>query len=148
MEEAQLVAKAVMQHAKKHPNLSLGVATLNIKQKGLIEAELEKLREEDPSCEDFFSDNNSEYFFIKNLESIQGDERDVIMISIGYFKNQNGTLPMNFGPINKDGGERRLNVLITRARYMVEVFSGIKAADFNMDKTNKRGVQLSQLCPI
>lgn len=144
IEEAQIVAKAVMQHAKKHPDLSLGVATLNIKQKGLIEAELEKLREQDPSCEDFFNDNKSEYFFIKNLESIQGDERDVIMISVGYFKNQNGTLPMNFGPINKDGGERRLNVLITRARNMVEVFSGIKAADFNMDKTNKRGVQLLQ----
>ena len=144
LEEAQIVAKAVMQHAKKHPNLSLGVATLNIKQKGLIETELEKLREQDPSCEEFFNDNNPEYFFIKNLESIQGDERDVIMISIGYFKNQNGTLPMNFGPINKDGGERRLNVLITRARYMVEIFSGIKASDFNMDKTNKRGVQLLQ----
>lgn len=144
LEEAQIVAKAVMQHAKKHPDLSLGVATLNIKQKGLIEAEIEKLREQDPSCEDFFSDNKSEYFFVKNLESIQGDERDVIMISVGYFKNQNGTLPMNFGPINKDGGERRLNVLITRARNMVEVFSGIKASDFNMDKTNKRGVQLLQ----
>ena len=51
---------------------------------------------------------------------------------------------MNFGPINKDGGERRLNVLITRARNMVEVFSGIKSSDFNMDKTNKRGVQLLQ----
>ena len=144
LEEAQIVAKAVMQHAKKHPDLSLGVATLNIKQKGLIEAEIEKLREQDPSCEDFFSDNKSEYFFVKNLESIQGDERDVIMISVGYFKNQNSTLPMNFGPINKDGGERRLNVLITRARNMVEVFSGIKASDFNMDKTNKRGVQLLQ----
>ena len=144
LEEAQIVAKAVMQHAKKHPDLSLGVATLNIKQKGLIEAEIEKLREQDPSCEDFFSDNKSEYFFVKNLESIQGDERDVIMISVGYFKNQNGTLPMNFGPINKDGGERRLNVLITRARNMVEVFSGIKASDFNLDKTNKRGVQLLQ----
>lgn len=144
LEEAQIVAKAVMQHAKKHPDLSLGVATLNIKQKGLIESEIEKLREQDPSCEDFFSDNKSEYFFVKNLESIQGDERDVIMISVGYFKNQNGTLPMNFGPINKDGGERRLNVLITRARNMVEVFSGIKASDFNMDKTNKRGVQLLQ----
>lgn len=144
LEEAQIVANAVMQHAKKHPDLSLGVATLNIKQKGLIEAEIEKLREQDPSCEDFFNDNKSEYFFVKNLESIQGDERDVIMISVGYFKNQNGTLPMNFGPINKDGGERRLNVLITRARNMVEVFSGIKASDFNMDKTNKRGVQLLQ----
>ncbi len=144
LEEAQIVAKAIMQHAKKHPDLSLGVATLNIKQKGLIETELEKLREQDPSCEDFFSGNDQEYFFIKNLESIQGDERDVIMISIGYFKNQNGVLPMNFGPINKDGGERRLNVLITRARSMVEIFSGIKASDFNMDKTNKRGVQLLQ----
>ncbi len=144
LEEAQIVARAVMQHAKKHPDMSLGVATLNIKQKGLIESEIEKLREEDPSCEDFFNDNNQEYFFVKNLESIQGDERDVIMISVGYFKNQNGVLPMNFGPINKDGGERRLNVLITRARYMVEVFSGIKAIDFNMDKSKSRGVQLLQ----
>lgn len=144
LEEAQIVAKAVMQHAKKLPNMSLGVATLNIKQKGLIEAELEKLREADPSCEDFFSDNNQEYFFIKNLESIQGDERDVIMISVGYFKNQNGILPMNFGPINRDGGERRLNVLITRARFMVEIFSGIKSSDFNLDKTNRRGVELLQ----
>lgn len=144
LEEAQIVAKAIMQHAKKRPNLSLGVATLNIKQKSLIESELEKLREEDPSCEDFFSSDNQEYFFIKNLESIQGDERDVIMISVGYFKNQNGILPMNFGPINRDGGERRLNVLITRARFMVEIFSGIKASDFNLDKTNKRGVELLQ----
>ena len=144
LEEAQIVARAVMQHAKKHPNMSLGVATLNIKQKGLIESEIEKLREEDPSCEDFFNNSNPEYFFVKNLESIQGDERDVIMISVGYFKNQNGVLPMNFGPINKDGGERRLNVLITRARYMVEVFSGIKAIDFNMDKSKSRGVQLLQ----
>ncbi len=144
LEEAQIVARAVMQHAKKHPDMSLGVATLNIKQKGLIESEIEKLREEDPSCEDFFNNSNPEYFFVKNLESIQGDERDVIMISVGYFKNQNGVLPMNFGPINKDGGERRLNVLITRARYMVEVFSGIKAVDFNMNKSNSRGVQLLQ----
>ena len=144
LEEAQIVATAIMEHARNHPELSLGVATLNIKQKGLIESELEKLREQDPSCEDFFSCDKQEYFFVKNIESIQGDERDVIMISIGYFKNQNGVLPMNFGPINQDGGERRLNVLITRARNMVQVFSGIKATDFNMDKTDKQGVQLLQ----
>ncbi|MBQ3641200.1 DUF4011 domain-containing protein [bacterium] len=142
LEEAKIVAKAVMEHAKKHPEMSLGVATLNIKQKALIEAEIEKLREQDQSCEDFFNNNTSEYFFVKNLESVQGDERDVIMISVGYFKNQNGTLPMNFGPINKDGGERRLNVLITRARYMVQIFSGIEASDFNTEKTNSRGVLL------
>ena len=143
LEEAQIVARAVMEHAKKYPNKSLGVVTLNIKQKGLIESEIEKLRAADTSCEDFFN-NNSEYFFVKNLESVQGDERDVIMISVGYFKNQNGVLPMNFGPINRDGGERRLNVLITRARYMIKVFSGIKASDFNMDKTNSKGVQMLQ----
>ena len=144
LKEARIVAKAVMEHAKKYPDKSLGVATLNIKQKGIIENEIEKLREEDPSCEDFFNNSNPEYFFVKNLESIQGDERDVIMISVGYFKNQNGVLPMNFGPINQDGGERRLNVLITRARYMIKIFSGIKAVDFNMEKSKSKGVQLLQ----
>lgn len=144
LQEAQLVAKAVLNHAKKFPHLSLGVATLNINQKGLIENEIEKLRQEDNSCEDFFSDSKQEYFFVKNLESIQGDERDVIMISVGFFKNQNGVLSMNFGPINQDGGERRLNVLITRARYKLEIFSAIKSIDFNMDKTDKRGVELLQ----
>ena len=143
LEEAKIVAKAVMQHAKQHANMSLGVATLNIKQKSLIENEIEKLREQDSSCEEFFN-NNQEYFFVKNLESVQGDERDVIMISVGYFKNKNGILSMNFGPINQDGGERRLNVLITRARYMIQVFSGIKASDFNLEKTASTGVKLLQ----
>ncbi|WP_372518636.1 DUF4011 domain-containing protein [Candidatus Ruminimicrobiellum ovillum] len=143
-EEAKIVAKAVMQHAKNHPNMSLGVATLNIKQKSLIENEIEKLREQDPSCEDFFNNSGQEYFFVKNLESVQGDERDVIMISVGYFKNKNGILSMNFGPINQDGGERRLNVLVTRSRYKIEVFSGIKASDFNLEKTSSTGVKLLQ----
>jgi superfamily I DNA and/or RNA helicase len=144
LEEARIVAKAVMQHAKQHPNMTLGVATLNIKQKSLIENEIEKLREKDSSCEEFFNNNGQEYFFVKNLESVQGDERDVIMISAGYFKNKNGILSMNFGPINQDGGERRLNVLITRARYMIQVFSGIKASDFNLEKTSSMGVKLLQ----
>lgn len=144
LEEAQIVARAVIEHAKKHPDLSLGVATLNIKQKGLIESEIEKLREENPDCENFFNNNNQEYFFVKNLESIQGDERDVIMISIGYFKEENGILKNNFGPINKEGGERRLNVLITRARYMIKIYSGIKASDFHIDKSNSQGLQLLQ----
>lgn len=144
LEEAKIVAKAVMQHAKQHPNMTLGVATLNIKQKSLIENEIEKLREKDSSCEDFFNNAGQEYFFVKNLESVQGDERDVIMISVGYFKNKNGILSMNFGPINQDGGERRLNVLVTRSRYMIQVFSGIKASDFNLEKTTSTGVKLLQ----
>ena len=144
LEEAKIVAKAVMQHAKQHPNMTLGVATLNIKQKSLIENEIEKLREQDSSCEDFFNTGGQEYFFVKNLESVQGDERDVIIISVGYFKNKNGILSMNFGPINQDGGERRLNVLVTRARYMIQVFSGIKSSDFNLEKTTSTGVKLLQ----
>lgn len=144
LEEAKIVAKAVMQHAKQHPDMSLGVATLNIKQKSLIENEIEKLREEDSSCEEFFNNGGQEYFFVKNLESVQGDERDVIMISVGYFKNKSGVLSMNFGPINQDGGERRLNVLVTRSRYKIEVFSGIKASDFNLEKTTSTGVKLLQ----
>ena len=112
-----------MEHAKKYPNMSLGVATLNIKQKSLIENEIEKLREEDSSCEEFFNDNKQEYFFVKNLESIQGDERDVILFSVGYGQDENGRLIMNFGPLNRDGGWRRLNVAVTRSRLEMKVFS-------------------------
>lgn len=83
-----------------------------------------------------------EAFFVKNLESIQGDERDVIFISMGYFKNQNNVLSMNFEPINQDGGERRLNVLVTRARYKIELFSAIRYVDFDLDKTKSLGVAL------
>lgn len=142
LEEAKIVAQAVMEHAKKFPNYSLGVATFNMKQKDLIEDEIAKLRREDKTCEDFFNSNKEESFFVKNLESIQGDERDVIFISMGYFKNQNNVLSMNFGPINQDGGERRLNVLVTRARYKIELFSAIRYVDFDLDKTKSLGVAL------
>ncbi|MBR6722488.1 DUF4011 domain-containing protein [bacterium] len=142
LEEARIVARAVIEHAKKFPNYSLGVATFNIKQKDLIEDEIANLLNEDKSCANFFNPNKEEPFFVKNLESVQGDERDVIMISMGYFKNQNGVLSMFFGPLNSDGGERRLNVLITRARYKVEIFSAIRYVDFNLDRTDSRGVAL------
>lgn len=142
LEEAKIVAQAVMEHARRFPQYSLGVATFNMKQKDLIEDEIARLRREDRTCESFFNSNKSESFFVKNLESIQGDERDVIFISIGYFKNQNNVLPMNFGPINQDGGERRLNVLVTRARYKIELFSAIRYVDFDLDKTKSLGVAL------
>ena len=142
LEEAKIVAQAVLEHARRFPNRSLGVATFNIKQKDLIEDEIENLLNKDRSCIDFFSSNKKEPFFVKNLESIQGDERDVIIISMGYFKNQNNVLRMHFGPLNLDGGERRLNVLVTRARYKIELISAIRYVDFDLDKTNSRGVAL------
>ena len=79
-----------------------------------IPNEVEILRRQDTSCEEFFSYPPHEPFFVKNLENVQGDERDVILISIGYGRTVEGYLAMSFGPLNRVGGERRLNVLISR----------------------------------
>ena len=140
-EEARIVAEQVMEHARSRPNLTLGVATFSISQMQAIQDQLECLRKEDLSCEKtFFNAHPEEPFFVKNLENVQGDERDVIFISIGYGRDANGHLTMNFGPLNQDGGERRLNVLITRARRRCEVFTNLTADDIDLSRTNARGV--------
>ncbi len=140
-EEARIVAKRVMEHARLHPDLTLGVAAFSVSQTEAVQNELEILRREDPSCEKtFFNTHPEEPFFVKNLENVQGDERDVIFISIGYGRDANGKLTMNFGPLNQDGGERRLNVLITRARRRCEVFTNLTADDIDLSRTNARGV--------
>jgi hypothetical protein len=102
---------------------------------------LERRRREDSSCEAFFTPDGAEPFFVKNLENVQGDERDVILISIGYGRTAEGTVAMSFGPLNSEGGERRLNVLITRARVRCEVFTNLKAADIDLGRTQARGVR-------
>ena len=139
--ESRAVARAVMEHAQTSPDLTLGVAAFSLTQARRIEDELEILRRGDPSGEPFFAAHSEEPFFIKNLENVQGDERDVILISVGYGKVEGGYMPMNFGPLNKDGGERRLNVLITRARRRCVVYSNFVADDLDMRRTNTRGVQ-------
>jgi hypothetical protein len=138
--EAQLVAKAVMAHAKSNPNLTLGVAAFSLAQADAVLEELERLRRLDPSVENFFSAHPHEPFFVKNLESVQGDERDVIFISIGYGRTADGYPVMNFGAVNREGGERRLNVLITRARLSCEVFSNITDDDIDLSRSQKKGV--------
>ena len=139
--EARIVAERVMQHARNRSDLTLGVSTFSSAQMDAVQNELELLRRDDPSCEKtFFSAHPEEPFFVKNLENVQGDERDVIFISVGYGYDANGKLTMNFGPLNQDGGERRLNVLITRARRRCEVFTNLKAVDINLSGTSARGV--------
>ena len=86
-------------------------------------------RRKHPELEEFFSHTRQDHFFIKNLESIQGDERDVIFISVGYGRDQNGRLTQTFGPLAAEGGERRLNVLISRAKERCTIFSSITADD-------------------
>ena len=139
--EAKEVAEKVMAHAHTRPDLTLGVATFSTAQMQAIQDQLELLRREDPSCEQtFFNAHPKEPFFVKNLENVQGDERDVIFISVGYGRNAKGELTMNFGPLNQEGGERRLNVLITRARQRCEVFTNLTADDIDLSRTNARGV--------
>lgn len=138
--EAKAVAKAVMEHAKMQPDCTLGVVAFSTAQRDAIELQLELLRRADPSCESFFSENKREPFFVKNLENVQGDERDVIFISIGYGKTADGYMAMSFGPLNRDGGERRLNVLISRARLAMDVFSNFTDDDIDLNRTNARGV--------
>ena len=136
-EEARIVAEQVMEHARSRPDLTLGVSTFSTAQMEAVQNELELRRREDPSCEQtFFNAHPEEPFFVKNLENVQGDERDVILISIGYGRSADGNLTMNFGPLNQDGGERRLNVLITRARRRCEVFTNLTADDIDLSRTN------------
>jgi len=111
--------------------LSLGVGTLNLRQQMAILDELEVRRRADPSIEPFFDRTGHEPFFVKNLENIQGDERDSIFLSITYGKSLDGRLRYNFGPLNRENGWRRLNVLITRARRQMKVFSSIREHDIN-----------------
>ncbi|ALD22075.1 DUF3320 domain-containing protein [Hymenobacter sp. DG25A] len=138
--EAQAVAEAVLQHARTTPRLTLGVVAFSTAQRQAIQDALEKLRRQHPETEAFFNRHPHEPFFIKNLENVQGDERDVILISIGYGRTREGYLTMSFGPLNGEGGERRLNVLITRARQRCEVFTNLIADDLDLGRTRAKGV--------
>ena len=138
--EAEAVAQAVMAHARETPGDSLGVAAFSIKQRDAILDAVEKLRRESPATEPFFTAHEDEPFFVKNLENVQGDERDAILISVGYARGADGKVAMRFGPLSAEGGERRLNVLITRSKKRLVVFSGIGAEDIDLDRAGGRGV--------
>jgi very-short-patch-repair endonuclease len=138
--EARIVAEAVIRHARETPDRTLGVATFSVAQRQAVQNELELLRKEHPDTEEFFSRGTSEPFFVKNLENIQGDERDVIFISLGYGRTKEGFLSMSFGPLNSEGGERRLNVLISRAKLRCEVFASITGDDVDLSRSKGRGV--------
>lgn len=131
--EAGKVVERVLFHAEQHPELSLGVVAFSEAQAAAIEVELERRREEKPWLDEFFNDDRLRGFFVKNLENVQGDERDIMIFSIGYGRDETGKFTLQFGPLNKRGGHRRLNVAITRARRRVEIVSSVSAADFGGD---------------
>lgn len=135
--EAQKVVERVFHHATHNPTLSVGVVAFSLAQATEIENQLEIARRERPDLESYFVQDRLHGFFVKNLENVQGDERDIIIFSVGYGRDEHGKLTMNFGPVNpKEDGWRRLNVAFTRARNRVELVSSITGADFTGNNTN------------
>jgi len=145
IEAEALVAELVSRlRGPASPARSYGVVTFSQAQQSLIENLLDEARSKYPEIEAHFGDEppiEGEPVFVKNLENVQGDERDVIMFSICYGADQTGRVAMNFGPLNKEGGERRLNVAITRAKHEVVVFSGLRAGQIDLTRTRARGVR-------
>jgi very-short-patch-repair endonuclease/RecA/RadA recombinase len=120
---------------------TLGVITFNAQQQSLILDLLDAARRKNPELEWFFSEERIEATIVKNLENVQGDERDVILFSITFWKDAAGKLAMDFGALNRDGGERRLNVAVTRARQELIVFSGFTADQIDVTRTKALAVQ-------
>lgn len=118
---------------------SIGVVTFNTNQQSLIDDLLTDLFRRDPALETAASECD-EPIFVKNLENVQGDERDVILFSIGYGPDPEGRIALNFGPLNRDGGWRRLNVAVSRARYEMKVFSTLRADQIDLNRTSAEGV--------
>ncbi|MBE6357377.1 MAG: DUF3320 domain-containing protein [Lentisphaerae bacterium] len=139
--EAEALVAYIFDHLKYSGGKfrSAGVVAFSQPQKELIEDLIEKERRRHPGLEAFFSDAVPEPFFVKNLENVQGDERDVILFSIGYAPDASGRFSMNFGPINRQGGERRLNVAVTRAKEQIVVFSSIHAGQIDLNRTSAVG---------
>lgn len=139
--EAEAVAKAVAEHARQWPDMSVGVVAFSKAQADMLTEVLELERRRDPVLDAFLQEGKAEDVFVKNIENVQGDERDVILISVGYGPQEaNGRLAaMSFGPINSEGGERRLNVLFSRARIRCEIFASFDPGDINADKAAREG---------
>ena len=142
--EVERVVDLILDHARRHTNESLGVIAFGVHHADNIEEGLRRRLsgEDDRSLDEFFTRARDEPFFVKNIERVQGDERDVIILSVGYHKASNGTLPYRFGPLNQEGGERRLNVAITRARSKIHLVAGFSHQDMEPGRSTADGVEL------
>jgi superfamily I DNA and/or RNA helicase len=137
--EAKAVVAEVRRRFDGGPDSpSVGVVTFNLQQRALIESLLRDT--ENPRIIKAL-DEDPEGLFVKNLENVQGDERDVILFSTGFSKNDKGYLPLNFGPLNRAGGERRLNVAVTRAWRQVIVFSSFSPSELRTEETSSVGIK-------
>jgi len=140
--EAHAVVDLLLERLRTHTpgERSFGVITFSSPQQLLIESLLQKACELEPELEAWFSRSNLDYCFVKNLETVQGDERDEIFFSLCFGPRHDGVLSMDFGALNKPGGERRLNVAITRARCSLHVFASFQPEQIDRSRTNARAM--------
>jgi len=142
-QEVQKVVELVLEHARTNPEQTLGVITMGIRHMNRVQAALDQTLENHAELTTFFDSSRSERFFVKNLERVQGDERDAIIISIGYGKDRAGNLPLRFGPLIPEGGRRRLNVAVTRARRKLTTVSSFSHLDIDLARVRPgSGVEL------
>ncbi|MEE3501296.1 AAA domain-containing protein [Acidiphilium acidophilum] len=142
-EEAEAVVQAIRHFTVNYPELSLGVVTMNSKQRDLIEQKIDDL--EDASLVKYRTDwdKKHESFFVKNLENVQGDERDVIFISFGWGRTKEGAFHQRFNLVNRADGHRRLNVLFTRAKRKIVIFTGLEPKNIIYEEgRSARGVRV------
>jgi hypothetical protein len=137
--EAEAIVTEAIQRMQTSPQRSLGIIAFSKQQSDLIEDILNETLAAYPEL-DQLNQEADEPLFVKNLENVQGDERDVILFSVGYGPDKDGKLSMNFGPLNKIGGERRLNVAVSRARYEMKVFSTLRPEQIDEHRTQSEGV--------
>ena len=137
--EAEAIVAETLQRLQNEPARSIGIVAFSKTQSDLIEDLLSEALAQHPDLEQQDLDAE-EPLFIKNLENVQGDERDVILFSVGYGPDKDGKLSMNFGPLNKVGGERRLNVAVSRARYEMKIFSTLRPEQIDERRTHAEGV--------
>lgn len=143
--EVRRVVELVLDHAVKRPDETLGVIALGIKHALRVESAIEDALRSRAELDAFFDQSRRERFFVKNLERVQGDERDAIILTVGYGKDRSGRLLYRFGPLLMQGGERRLNVAITRARNRMTVVSCFTHHDMDPGRSKARGVELLRL---
>jgi very-short-patch-repair endonuclease len=140
--EVEQVVELILDHARTRPRETLGVIALGVRHAERIDAALRHALAGHPDLEGFFAEDSAEPFFVKNLERVQGDERDAIILSIGYGKHRDGRMRYQWGPLLRDGGERRLNVAATRARCRLTLVSSFSSHDVDPDRVTKAGARM------
>jgi len=140
--EVDAVVHLVLEHARKQPESSLGIITMGRQHADMIDEALRRARAQHSELDAFFEAHPKEPCFVKNLERVQGDERDAIILTIGYGKLPDGRMQYRFGPLTQEGGERRLNVAITRARSFMTVVSSFSSSDLDPSRLKSEGMRM------